>query len=267
MFERISPREATHRMAAIACLAGLALLQVIALPATLARGATAAPAVVAIVGCAGVAALLLFADEARARRAWVGVAAVGFAVLAGWLVPRMIVLPGVEGLPGRWTTAAGLASAALALGAISVAAVAMGRRPGQRVAADLAGAAAVIVCLAPSAAVLLALLAPPAAATHAMAASHAAHGPGAAEPQHSAALHAVAVASRQAFRPGFGGHAGHYVYPNAVPPHLPPWALAIALGAVCGFLSLAAGALHRRQAQALARRPRGAPAGRSLAAP
>ena len=58
-------------------------------------------------------------------------------------------------------------------------------------------------------------------------------------------VHATAQGS---FRPGFGGHAGHYVYPNARPPQLPSWGLALPVGLAAGATYLAAGALQRRRA-------------------
>src|SRR5439155_16769267 len=71
-----------------------------------------------------------------------------------------------------------------------------------------------------------------------------------------------------AFRPGFGGHAGHYVYPNAVAPRLPSWSLALIVAAAALLTYAAAGALHRRApdvAQGGARRVADAPATRALA--
>jgi copper transport protein len=53
------------------------------------------------------------------------------------------------------------------------------------------------------------------------------------------------------------------VYPNARPPHLPAWALALALGAAGAFASSAGGALRRRGAPA----PAAAPARSSLGSP
>jgi hypothetical protein len=66
-----------------------------------------------------------------------------------------------------------------------------------------------------------------------------------AHPVHAAAVDPSAAAAR--FRPGFGGHAGRYVYANATRPHLPRWALMLALGAAAAAVSLAAGALRRRR--------------------
>src|SRR5262249_2542560 len=48
------------------------------------------------------------------------------------------------------------------------------------------------------------------------------------------------------YKPGFGGHAGHYVYANTAAPHLPPWILAFALGAVIALVWLAAASLRER---------------------
>jgi len=65
-------------------------------------------------------------------------------------------------------------------------------------------------------------------------------------PDDNGAVDPSAAAAR--FRPGFGGHTGHYVYANATRPHLPAWALALALGAAVAFVWLAGGGLARRAA-------------------
>jgi hypothetical protein len=59
------------------------------------------------------------------------------------------------------------------------------------------------------------------------------------------AAHATVVPAAR-IRPGFGGHSGHYVYANVTRPHLPSWALALALGLAAAAVSSAAGTLRRR---------------------
>ena len=77
-------------------------------------------------------------------------------------------------------------------------------------------------------------------------------------------VHLGGGAGAATFRPGFGGHAGHYIYPNATAPQLPPWALALAVGLAALLTYLAATALRRRTAPAPD--PATAPAPRARAA-
>ena len=209
MSELLTRRQAALRTAALAALAGLALIQVIELPYAFAQGRQiGVTCVVVIAACAGAAALLLAAPARPARPAWSAVAAVGVVVLAGWCLTRVAAIPGVAEDVGRWMTAPGLASAALALIVLACAAVEAELRPSRQAARSAAMALVVVGALTPVAAALVVAAAPGPQGGH-----HAG-----AEPGHA---RAVATAAEEPFRPGFGGHAGHYVYPNATPPELP----------------------------------------------
>jgi hypothetical protein len=230
MLASISTRQVALRQAAVAALTGLALVLVIELPWTLAQGRHLGVLCgAAIAACLVLAAALV---TSRGDAAWCSVAAFGAAAIALWVATRAAVVPGLAAATGHWTTPPGLAACAMALGCIALAAAGAGVPPARAAAA----ATGVALALAPGAVALLVALGPgPSGGEQTIAAA----GPG---HVHSHG----APAAQGAFRPGFGGHAGHYVYPNATPPRLPSWGLALAVGFAVGFAYLAAGALRRR---------------------
>ena len=216
----IGRREAGLRVAAIACLAGLALVQVVELPYSLARGGSLwLVSGLVVAACLALALVLVTADGAGGRAAWRAVAALGTVVVVGWVVTRLAAVAGMAASAGHWTTRPGLASALLGATAVALAAVGAGARPSRETAIAMAGGLGVVGALAPGAAAFVVATSP---------------GPG----HHGG--------GQPIFKPGFGGHAGHYVYPDAVPPHLPSWALALALGAAAALLYAGGAALHRR---------------------
>src|SRR5690349_5844881 len=225
MPEPMTPREATLRTAGITGLCGLAVVQLLALPYALVQGPQiAAVSAVTIVVALRRAAALATADAPRGRAAWRAVAALGGAVTAAWVVTRAVAVPGVAEDAGRWTSGSGLASAAFAAGVAALAVARGGVPRGWRGLRAAAPAAGVALALVPAAALALIALGPPPAHHHGL--SPASIGPHA---FHATASSAPGAAAR--FRPGFGGHAGHYIYANATTPHLPRWILALALGA------------------------------------
>jgi hypothetical protein len=252
MREPVTPREAALRTAAVAALSGLAVAQLAALPYALLQGAQiAAICVAAIVSAARLGCALATAGAAGGRAAWRGTVALGAVVAGGWLVTRAVPVPGVAEDAGRWTSAVGLASLAAALALVALGAAGSGAPRGFRVLRAAAPAAGVGLALVPCAALALVALGPPPAHHHGV-------GPSSQGPHAFHVVRDPAAAAR--FRPGFGGHSGHYVYANATRPHLPPWALALALGAAAAAVSLARAALRARTlvaGPAPARRHRG----------
>jgi len=242
MLEPVTRREAALRTVAIAALSGLAVVHLVALPYAVVQGAPiAAVRAAAIAAGLRVAASLATGGGGAGRAAWRAVVVLGVLTGVGWLVTRVVAVPGVAEDAGHWTSALGLAAAGLVAALLATGIVAPAEAGGSAVALSLrpvAGAAAVALALAPGAAAALVALGPaPAHQRGLVPASISAH------PVHAAAVESSATAR---FRPGFGGHAGHYVYANATPPHLPPWALALALGAAVAFVWLAGAALARR---------------------
>ncbi|MEA2419758.1 MAG: copper transport protein, partial [Thermoleophilaceae bacterium] len=250
MHEMLTQRQARLRSAAVAALAGLALVQVIELPYNLAqaRHVAALSGLVAI-GCMALAVTLAAARTPSGGAAvWRFVAAAGALLAGGWALTRAVPVPGLESGLGRWTTAPGLASAGLGLACVVLAVAGSRVRPSLAGAVCLLKASALALALVPAAGVLLVALGPgPSGGENTI--SGAPHGHG----------HVHASAAAATFRPGFGGHAGHYIYPNATPPQLASWALALAVGAAALLTYLAAAALRRRSSP-----PPDAP-GRSIA--
>ena len=234
---RLSTREVALRTAAVAALTGIALVLAIELPWTLAQARhLGVLSALAIATCLGLATALTVARGATAPAPWRAVAALGGAVLAVWVATRAIAVPGLAATAGHWTTVPGLAACALAAGCLAIAAVGSGARPGRETARGVAAAVAIALALAPGAGALLAALGPgPAGGEQAIAGGGTAH------------VHVHAAGAQAAFRPGCGGHAGHYISPNARPPQLPSWAMALLVGGAVGFAYLAAGALARRR--------------------
>src|SRR4051794_22928303 len=210
MPEPLSRREASRRTTAVAAPAAPAGPQLGPLPSAPRRGRHgAALAALPAAGAARVALALVTARTASARPAWRAACALGAAVVAGWVGTRLIPVPAVAQSAGRWTSPPGLASATLCAGVLALGLRAAGPLPAARAVRVLGASAAICAALAPAAAVF-AIGAGPA--------------PGGARAAGHAGAHAVAAVSHapvRAFRPGFGGHAGHYVYANAAPPHLP----------------------------------------------
>ena len=232
----LSRREVVLRSAAVAGLAGLALVQVIELPAGLAQGRHVAVLAGLLIGvCVVVARVLACGSGTSGGAGWRALAAVGALAVAGWAVTRAVAVPGLATATGDWTTAPGLAGAALGTACVAVAAAGGGAQPSRAAALALVKAAALVAALAPGAGALLVALGPgPRGGESTIAEASPAH------------VHAAPGAA--AFRPGFGGHAGHYVYPNAAAPHLPAWALALAVGAAALLTYLAIAALRGRAA-------------------
>ena len=236
MLEPISRRDAALRTAAVAALCGLAIVQLLALPYALVQGPQiAAISGAAIAGALWLARALATAGADAGRAAWRGTIALSLLAGCGWLLTRAVAVPGVAESAGHWTSPVGLADAALSVVVLGLSVTAVGR---PRTLRPLAAALAVGLALAPAPALVLVAFGPPPAHSHGLPASsispHRPHAAGA----------GPAGAAR--FRPGFGGHRGHYVYANAARPHLPPWALALALGAAAALVSSAGGALRRR---------------------
>src|SRR4051812_15744804 len=217
----------------------MAIVHLAALPYSLVQGPQiAAISVAVIAGALRLALALATAGESGGPAAWRGTAVLGGLAGCGWLVTRAVAVPGVPEDAGHWTSRAGLVAAGLAVGLLALGFAGAGVSRGPLARRTLAGAAAVSLALAPCAALLLVALGPAPAHRHGLAA--ASIGP------HRA--HAVAAGTGAAarFRPGFGGHSGHYIYANTTPAHLPAWALALALGAAAAFVSVSRGALLRR---------------------
>jgi copper transport protein len=243
----ITKREASLRTVAIAALVGLAVVNLVALPYARLQGT-----LIAAVGAAAIAASLRVAcalatgGAAPGRAAWRAAVALGVLTCGGFAVTRAVAVPGVGEDAGRWTSGLGLVAVAFAVSLLTVGALATrgagGRAVARRRRAGLrrvAGATAVGLALAPGAAIALVALGPAPVHHHGLAAASISAHVG-----HTAAAAPSAGAVR--FRPGFGGHAGRYVYANATRPHLPRWALALAIGAAATFVWLAGASLAGR---------------------
>jgi hypothetical protein len=239
----ITRREAALRTLAIAGLCGLALVALVALPYALGQGPqVAALEGAAIAGALALARALGTASAAAGRTVWRATIALGVVASVGWLGPRAVAVPGLAEHVGHWTTPIGITGAGIAIALIVLGVAALGRADGLRAAA---AALAVGAVLAPVVATSVAALGPrPANAADLLAGVSSAH------PAHPGHGHAARGSARvvTGIRPGFGGHTGHYVYANATRPHLPPWALALALGAAATAVLNGAGALRRRTA-------------------
>jgi copper transport protein len=240
MHPMLTRREVALRSAAVAGLAGLALVQVIELPSGLAQGRHVGVLSALLIGVyVAVARVLACGSETSGGAAWQAAAAVGGLVVAGWAVTRAVAVPGLAAGHGQWTTAPGLASAALGATCVVLAAAGRGARPSRGHALTLVKAAALVAALGPAAGALLVALGP---------------GPRGGESTISGAAeghpHVHAAPGAVTYRPGFGGHAGHYVYPNAVSPHLPGWALALAVGVAALLTYMAVAALRSQSAPA-----------------
>jgi hypothetical protein len=238
----ISPREATLRTLAVAALCGVAIVQLLALPYALVQGPqVAAVPGAAIAGALWLARALATTGPSGGRAAWRGTIVLGVLASGGWLVTRAVAVPGVPEDAGHWTSPVGLAAVALGVALAGLALAAIGFRGGLRA---VAGTLAVALAVAPVAAIPLASLGPAPAHVHGLTSTPTLTAGAVRHHTGHAAPAGGAPASR--IRPGFGGHSGHYVYANVTRPHLPPWALALALGLVAAAVSSAAGALRRR---------------------
>jgi copper transport protein len=232
----LTRREAGLRAAAVAALCGLALVQAIELPYNLAQARQIAVlSVLLLTACVVLAVVLAAARRVNGAAAWGAVAATGAVVLAGWALTRAVALPGLASGTGDWTAQPGLASAALGLACLALAAAAGGVRPTRTAAAGIARAVALLAALGPAAGALIVALGPgPSGGESTIAEDAVSH------------AHLQGATAAATFRPGFGGHAGHYIYPNATPPHLPTWALALAVAAAALVTYHAAATLRRR---------------------
>src|SRR4051794_2152113 len=241
--EHISRAEAARRTAAIAALCGLALDWLVALPYARVQGVQIAVLLgAAICAALRLAAALSVADGGSGRAAWRGAVALGVVAGSGWLVTRAVAVPGVAEDAGRGTSGVGLAVVVLAAGVVVLGAGAAGAPRGAAALRRLVTAGAVTLALVPAGAMLLIALGPAPGHHHGTAAASIS--------RHRSHTAVSSPSSAAVFRPGFGGHAGHYVYPNATRAHLPPWALALALAAAGVFVSTAGGALRRQAAVA-----------------
>jgi hypothetical protein len=244
MHDPIPRREAVLRTSGVAALSGLAVVQVVALPYALVQGVRVAVVCVAVaVAALGLAAGLATAGADAGRAVWRGAVVLGALTLAGWLVTRAVAVPGVPEGAGRWTSAVGLSATATAAAMVWLGGRGMGVPRGWHALRGPAVSVLVALAAMPLGAIALAGIGP---APTSVSAHHHGVAPAtiARHPRH------VAAAPVAAFRPGFGGHTGHYVYANATRPHLPPWALALVLGAAASGTRLAAGSLARRSGAA-----------------
>jgi len=259
MPEAISRGEATRRTAGVGALLGLALVHVTALPYSLVQGRQiAAITVAAIAAALCLACALGRCGVAGGRVAWRLAGALGVLTGVGWVLTRTVAVPGVAEERGQWAAATGLLGVVLAAALVALAAAGAGL-PDARGALRTAG---VSVGLVPVAAIALAAAGPPPAHHHGL-------GPATVLPaghghRRSAASPGVAAA---AFRPGFGGHAGRYVYANARRPHLAAAWLALALGVAAMAASMAAGALRARSGAGGPGSPRGPDRARAASDP
>jgi copper transport protein len=247
MRQPMTKREAALRAVAIAALSGLGVVHLVALPYARLQGPPiAAVCAAAIAASLRVAWSLATAGEREGRAAWRAAVALGVLTCGAFVVTRAVAVPGVAENVGQWTGGLGLVAVALAVSLLTASAIAMAEAGGRAVALRrraglrrVVGATAVGLALAPGAAIALVGLGPAPAHHHGLAPnSISAHA------FHTAAVDPSAATAR--FRPGFGGHAGHYVYPNATRPHLPPAALALAIGAAAAFVWLARASLAGR---------------------
>jgi hypothetical protein len=240
MREPITADEATRRTAGAGALLGLTLVHVTALPYSLVQGRQiAAISVAAIATALALVLALVLAGAAGGRLAWRLAGALGALTAVGWVLTRAVAVPGVAEERGQWAALPGLACVALAATLLALAAAGAGV-PDAR---GVLRAAGVSVGLAPVVAIALAAAGPPPAHHHGV-------GPATVTPaaHHRAPRRAAeSRADAAAFRPGFGGHAGRYVYANARRPHLPAAWLALALGVSATGLSIAAAALRARR--------------------
>src|SRR4051794_40776004 len=229
-------REAGLRTAAVAALCGLALVQALELPYNLAQARQIALlSLLLLGGCLALAAVLTAARAGSGRAPWAALAGLGAAVLAGWAATRALALPGLAAGAGQWTSTRGLATAALGLALLGLGAAGSRVRPSRALALNVLRATALLIALTPAAGVLLVAIGPgPSDGERAIV-----------EGAHSH-VHLHGGSGVVSFRPGFGGHAGHYVYPNATAPQLPPWALALVVGLAALLTYAAAASLYRR---------------------
>jgi hypothetical protein len=155
----LSRREATLRSVATTCLAGIALVQAIELPPLFVQGRQIAVLSLAGMGlCVALGLALAAASAGASRQLWRVVAGTAVLVLAGWAVPHVFAVPGLEDDAGRWASVPGLISAVLAAVCLGLAVKAV--PPTKQAARGLAVALAVLVTLGPVVGMLLVGLGP-----------------------------------------------------------------------------------------------------------
>jgi hypothetical protein len=232
----LSRREATLRSAATTCLAGIALVQAIELPSLLAQGRQfAVLALGSMALCLALGLALAATAEGAARHLWSVVAGTAVLVLAAWVAPRAVTVPGLAHHKGHWTSMPGGATAVLAAVCLVIAVVAA--PPTRMSARGLATAVAVLFALAPGVGTLLVALGPGLSGGEtSLAAGVQAHS------------HAGLDEALIQFQPIAGGHGGHYVYRAPATPHQTAFGVALVVLAALIFTYGALGYLRRRTA-------------------
>lgn len=231
----LSRREATLRSAATTSLAGIALVQAIELPSLFVQGRQfAVLSMAAMALCIGLGWALAAAPAGAGRQLWRVVAAIAMLVLAGWAVPRALVVPGVAHHQGHWTAMPGALCGALGAACLVLAVVAA--PPTRAAARGLATALAVMVAFGPGIGALFVALGP---------------GLSGGETVLAAGGHIHAHGSGESaieFQPIAGGNGGHYVYRAVAQPHQTALGLALIVAAALVFTYGAVGYLRRRSA-------------------
>jgi hypothetical protein len=239
----LSRREATLRSAATTCLAGIALVQAIELPSLFGQGRQFA--VLAMGGmtlCLGLCLALAATAEGAARHLWSVVAGTSALVLAAWVAPRALTIPGLAHHQGHWTSMPGGAAAVLAAVCLVIAVVAA--PPTRASARALATGVAVVCAFTPAVGTLLVALGPGLSGGEGSLASGLATG------AHVHAHGGLDEALIQ-FQPIAGGHGGHYVYRAPATPHQTMFGVALIIVAALIFTYGALGYLRRRTAPAV----------------
>ena len=230
----LSRREATLRSAATTCLAGVALVEAIELPSLFGQGRQfAVLAMGAMALCLGLCLVLAAAAEGAARHLWSVVAGTAVLVLAGWLAPRALTVPGLAHHQDHWTSMPGGVTAVLAAVCLVIAVVAA--PPRRASARALATAAVVFAALLPGVGALIVSLGP---------------GLTGGETSLAAGVHSHSHAGLDEtliqFQPISGGHGGHYVYKAPATPHQTAFGIALVILAALIFTYGALGYLRRR---------------------
>jgi hypothetical protein len=230
----LSRREATLRSATTTCLAGIALVQAIDLPSLFVQGRQfGVLAMAAMVVCVGLG-LALAAAPAGAKWLWHTVAGSALVVFAGWAVPRLFTIPGLDHHKGHWLGMPGAAAGALA--AVCLVLTVVAAPPTRSAARGLATATAVLAAMGPCVGALLVAIGPgPRGGEAVLASVNHIHSHGTPE-------------SAIVYQPLPGGHGGHYVFRAVPTAHQTVLALALIVAAAFVFTYGAVGYLRRRSA-------------------
>ena len=231
----LSRREAGLRAAATTGLAGIALALAIDLPFLRAQGGQfAVLSLVTMALCVGVGLALATTPAHASRQLWRVVAGTAVVVLAGWVAPRLVVIPGLAHHKGHWTGMPGMLCGALAAFCLGVAAVAA--PPTRASIRGLLTAFGVLAALTPGIGAFLVALGPGlSGGESALAAGVHVHSHGLDE----TLIRFQAIA---------GGKGGHFVYRAPAPPHQTVFALVLMAGAALFFLYGTLGHLRRASA-------------------